>query len=76
MVGIFFQYYQLYPTVQIICSMASRLVAGVAIKTCLIFMAEVFHTPIRNTAVSIGEYIFKIKYSVVRNNHAAHFINF
>ena len=54
MVGIFLQYYQLYPIVQIICSMAGRLVAGVAIKTCLIFMAEVFHTPIRSTAVSIG----------------------
>ena len=54
MVGIFLQYYQLYPIVQIICSMAGRLVAGVAIKTCLIFMTEVFHTPIRSTAVSIG----------------------
>ena len=54
MVGIFLQYCQLYPIVQIICSMAGRLVAGVAIKTCLIFMAEVFHTPIRSTAVSIG----------------------
>ena len=53
-VGIFLQYYQMYPNVQIICSMAGRLVAGVAIKTCLILMVEVFHTPIRSTAVSIG----------------------
>ena len=55
LLGMFMQYNQLYPIIQMICSMTGRLIAGVAIKTCLMYMTEVFHTPVRNTAVSIGK---------------------
>ena len=54
MTGVFLKYYDLYPIVQIICSMISRLVAGVSVKACLLLLTELFPTPIRNTAVSIG----------------------
>ena len=48
------QYLELFPTLQIICSMITRLVAGVSDKVLFLLITELFPTPIRNTAVSIG----------------------
>ena len=47
-------HFDAYMPLQIILSMLGRFVAGVAVKMCYLCTAELYPTPIRNTAIGIG----------------------